>query len=149
MLLLTIVLGVLLFTIIAFIVIQGFFESAKRKISFKLKMALIIIVAILFFISLLTYAALLESYTQNPIISNIDISDVYKMSDVSYAVRSEDNDMYIIKTREIYNGDSNYLIKIEYPKMSKNMSVWLSHPIVEYKIVVENPDNILEPSIIE
>ena len=96
----------------------------------------------------LIYTILVDMSYENPIVSTIKIEEIYKerasfTSDDLYLVKEAgSSDIKRIEAKTILKGDSNYLIKIEYPNMSKIASFLLDQSPVNYEIVTTNPDNI-------
>ncbi len=101
-----------------------------------------IFVLILFVVSMSAYISISEHRLNEVTISQIDIEAVYK-------TKSNDNTIYYVKekgkdtltyldTTTIWKGDSNYVIRYEYPKLSDTTDFLLLEEKINYILVVDD-----------
>lgn len=83
----------------------------------------------------------------DPVISTTELSEVYKGYDkfgkeLYYIKDVNSNEFEIVDVNTIYKGDSNYVIKREYPNISDSLASLIGYKRIKYDLVVINPDKL-------
>jgi len=120
--------------IMAFITIWGIFNFTS-----KFSKCICIIAAILLSFSFSVTMPIYNNATSEPEISNIEFSEIYKADDNQYYVKLKDNEKPLkVTTTNVYKGESNYLISIHCPNMTKVHEFLFEKEKTEYTLVVTN-----------
>jgi len=121
------------------IFIMSFFSLfAAWKMNSKFSKTICIIVVVLFYFSMVSMFSFINSTAfKEPTISTLEITEVYADDMNEYCIKTTDSDKLIkVHVDTVYKGDKNYLIRREYPKMTKFYdSIKLANK-VEYDLVV-------------
>lgn len=121
------------------IIIMSFFSIfAAWKMNSKFSKTICIIVVIFFYISFISLFSFVNSTAfKEPTISTIEITEVYEDDMSEYCIKTTDSDKLIkVYVNTVYKGDKNYLIRREYPKMTKFQDSIKFANKVEYDLVV-------------
>jgi len=94
--------------------------------------------------------ASMNTVTDTPTISFVDIKEVYVLNDDKYVIKDKLGDVYTIEPNKVCKGDVNQIICYTQPNLREPISTLLGTDIYEYTLVLTNPDNVKEvPNIKE
>lgn len=96
---------------------------------------------IILFLTVITSGLVLDSFDskaqKNVEIEMTEIAEIYSQ-DIknTYIITTKDNNVYTIKTDEVYKGDSNYIIKKRHTNVTDKFKFWADIDEYTYSIVV-------------
>lgn len=105
---------------------------------------------ILLFIATNYYNNCLAKANKDVEIETIQIAEIYRQNDDNFVTKTEDGKIYAITTKEVYTGDSNYIIKKHHKNVAKFSKLW-SGDIDEYtySLVVTDTNIPKTPELID
>lgn len=125
------------FLLIFAIFIYGIFKSQSTK--FKVLSS---IVAGIFIVSLITTSSLSSDIFKDASIEYIELEEVYKDTvsgtTIYYVKEKDSSNMVRVEPNNIYKGDSNQLIRCEYPRLNNVKCFLLAENKVQYNLVVKD-----------
>lgn len=86
--------------------------------------------------------ASIDTITDTPTVSYIDISEVYKLSQDDFVIKDKNGEIYTIDPVKVCKGDKNQIICFTQPNLTEPLSTILGTDIYEYTLVLTNPDNV-------
>ena len=104
---------------------------------------LIVILLLEIFVFPTIYSEIKITSEKDAVITTMEIEEIYESCEEStYLVKLTDSEELKSVTGSVFIGDSNYLVKLEYPNMTDNHIFWISSEKKLYNIVVTSPDVI-------
>ena len=113
---------------------------STRKIEGKRNIGLIaftISIAVLLFVAAFSDAIVRANTKEYALISTVKIEEIYKGNN-GYIVKDNEGNIYQVPASNIYKGDSNYIVNITYPRVTKFIAFWTDIEKCQYKVVVKD-----------
>lgn len=114
-----------------------FITETNSKKKFFFRCITFIVLFIIFGISASNLDRLETKANKNVELEIVEISKIYRQNSINtYIVTTKDNNIYTIKSTDVYKGDSNYIVKKHHTNVTDKFKFWDDIDEYTYSIVV-------------